>query len=64
MSSSDFRHIAVRMETGKAERLFRAAISAFCSLPRPSRREIAQLEDLALPLFDDTPNEALRFGAA
>lgn len=52
------------METGKAERLFRAAISAFCSLPRPSRREIAQLEDLALPLFDDTPNEALRFGAA
>lgn len=64
MSSSDFRHIAVRMETGKAERLFRAAISAFCSLPRPSRREIAQLEDLALPLFDDTPGEALRFGAA
>lgn len=52
------------METGKAERLFRAAISAFCSLPRPSRREIAQLEDLALPLFDDTPDEALRFGAA
>lgn len=54
----------MRTETRKAERLFRAAISAFCSLPRPSRREIAQLEDLALPLFDDVPNEALRFGAA
>lgn len=54
----------MRTETRKAERLFRAAISAFCSLPRPSRREIAQLEDLALPLFDDVPDEALRFGAA
>lgn len=54
----------MRTETRKAERLFRAAISAFCSLPRPSRREIAQLEDLALPLFDDVPDDALRFGAA
>ncbi|CAM5580306.1 hypothetical protein MAUB1S_09771 [Mycolicibacterium aubagnense] len=54
----------MRTETRKAERLFRAAISAFCSLPRPSRREIAQLEDLALPLFADVPDEALRFGAA
>lgn len=54
----------MRTETRKAERLFRAAISAFCSLPRPSRREVAQLEDLALPLFDDVPDEALRFGAA
>lgn len=54
----------MRTETRKAERLFRAAISAFCSLPRPSRREIAQLEDLALPLFDDVSDEALRFGAA
>ncbi|RWH46125.1 MAG: DUF2336 domain-containing protein [Mesorhizobium sp.] len=48
VSSSDFRHIAIRTEAGKAERLFRAAVSAFCSLTRPSRREIAQLEDLTL----------------
>ncbi|TIP36884.1 MAG: hypothetical protein E5X69_22055, partial [Mesorhizobium sp.] len=53
MSSSDFRQIAIRTEAGKAERLFRAAVSAFCSLTRPSRREIAQLEDLTLPLFDE-----------
>lgn len=64
MSSSDFRHIATRTEAGKAERLFRAAISAFCCLPRPSRREIAQLEDLALPLFDGVSPEGLRFAAA
>ena len=48
MSSSDFRQIAVRADHGKAERLFRAAVTAFCSLTRPSRREIAQLEDLTL----------------
>ncbi len=64
VSSSDFRHIAIRTESGKGERLFRAAVSAFCSLPRPSRREIAQLEDLALPLFDGVSTDSLRFVAA
>ena len=64
MSSSDFRQIALRGETGKGERLFRAAISAFCSLTRPSRREIAQIEDLTLPLFDKVSVESRRFVAA
>lgn len=64
MSSSDFRHIAIRTDAGKSERLFRAAVSAFCSLPRPTRNEIAQLEDLALPLFDGVSVESLRFVAA
>jgi uncharacterized protein (DUF2336 family) len=62
--SSDFRHIAIRNEAGKAERLFRAAVTAFCSLTRPSRREIAQLEDLTLPLFEGVSPESLRFVAA
>ncbi|WP_256749514.1 hypothetical protein [Mesorhizobium sp. Mes31] len=64
MSSSDFRQIAVRTESGKAERLFRAAVSAFCSLTRPSRREIGQLEDLTLPLFDNVSVESRRYVAA
>ncbi|MES0007961.1 hypothetical protein NKJ64_22800 [Mesorhizobium sp. M0062] len=64
MSASDFRQIAIRTESGKAERLFRAAVSAFCSLTRPSRREIAQLEDLTLPLFDSVPVESRRYVAA
>jgi uncharacterized protein (DUF2336 family) len=64
VSSSDFRQIAARTEKGKAERLFRAAVSAFCSLTRPSRRELAQLDDLTLPLFDDVSPEGLRFAAA
>lgn len=64
VSSSDFRQIAVRTESGKAERLFRAAVSAFCSLTRPSRREIGQLEDLTLPLFDEVSVESRRYVAA
>jgi uncharacterized protein (DUF2336 family) len=64
VSTSDFRHIAVRADPGKAERLFRAAVSAFCSLTRPSRREIAQLDDLTLPLFDSVSVESRRYVAA
>ena len=64
MSSTDFRQIAVRADHGKPERLFRAVVTAFCSLTRPSRREIAQLEDLTLPLYDSVSTEARRFVAA
>ncbi|MEP6564960.1 MAG: hypothetical protein ABJB10_07450, partial [Mesorhizobium sp.] len=64
MSASDFRQIAIRAESGKAERLFRAVVSAFCCLTRPSRREIAQLEDLTLPLFDNVSVESRRYVAA
>ena len=54
----------MRGDRGKSERLFRAAVTAFCSLTRPSRNEIAQLEDLALPLYDRVSVEARRFVAA
>lgn len=64
VSASDFRQIAAGAEPGKAERLFRAAVSAFCSLTRPSRREIAQLEDLTLPLFENVSVESRRYVAA
>lgn len=39
-------------------------VSAFCCLTRPSRREIAQLEDLTLPLFDNVSVESRRYVAA
>jgi uncharacterized protein (DUF2336 family) len=64
VSSSDFLQVATRAEAGKSERLFRASISAFCSLTRPSRREIGQLEDLTLPLFDQVSADGLRHAAA
>jgi len=64
VSYSDFRQIANGAEAGRADRLFRAAVSAFCALTRPSRREIAQLEDLTLPLFDAVSVDARRYVAA
>lgn len=64
MSASDFRDIVVKDDNGKAERLFRASVSAFCSLTRPSRREVSQLDDLTLPLFDQVSVEARRYVAA
>ncbi len=44
--------------------MFRAAISAFCALTRPSRREIAQLDDLTMPHFEQVSREGRRFAAA
>ncbi|MCT7373445.1 hypothetical protein [Chelativorans salis] len=64
MSTADFRHIAFGGGPRNCERLFRAAISAFCTLSHPTKRELAQLDDLALGLFDAVPAEARRFAAA
>lgn len=64
MSSVDFRHIAVKGKTRREERLFRAAVSAFCALTRPSRSETAQMEELTLQLFDMQTRDSKRFAAA
>lgn len=42
----------------------RAAVSAFCSLTRPTRREVQQLDDLAMPLYDQVSEETRRYMAA
>ncbi|MEX0345059.1 MAG: DUF2336 domain-containing protein [Rhizobiaceae bacterium] len=65
ISSVEFRQIeSRRAEPAPGENVFRAAISAFCSLTRPTRRELAQLDDLALPLVDGVSAEARRYAAA
>lgn len=64
MSNSDFRHIARKGSIDRAERLFRAAVTAYCSLSHPIRAETVQLEDLTLPLYDAVSVETLRFVAA
>ncbi len=64
MSTSEFTHIASRSDIHKADRLFRAAVSAFCALSHPSCDAIAQLEDLASPLYDHVTPEALRYASA
>lgn len=64
-SSADFRHIETRStEPANGEKIFRAAVSAFCALTRPSKREIAQLDDLAMPLVNNVSREGRRFAAA
>lgn len=64
MPSFDFRQIADRSLPARTDRLFRAAVSAYCALPRPSRRETQQLEDLVLPLFASVSAESRRYVAA
>jgi len=64
LSSSDFRQIARKGVADKAERLFRASISAYCCLSYPTRAEAQQLEDLALPLYSAVSPETLRYVAA
>jgi uncharacterized protein (DUF2336 family) len=64
VSSADFRHIAVKGKVHKSERLFRAAVSAFCALTRPARREILQFEELTLQLFGAQSKDSKRFAAA
>ena len=62
--SAEFRHVANRNGSGKSERLVRAAVSAFCSLTRPTRREINQLAQLVLPLLNRVPVDSRRFVSA
>lgn len=64
MSSAVFRQLASGGEAQRPERLFRAAVSAFASLTRPTRREVAQLDDLALPLYSLISTETRRYAAA
>jgi uncharacterized protein (DUF2336 family) len=55
-------------ETGdqlaKSDRLFRAAISSFCSLTAPGRLDATRLDQLALPLMPLVTNESRRYAAA
>jgi uncharacterized protein (DUF2336 family) len=57
-SSSSYR------AASKADRLLRAAVTAFCDNARPTRRDAAQLDDLAGPLLACASEETLRFAAA
>lgn len=63
-SGSDFRQIVRKDATDKADRLFRAATTAYCSLPRPMRADTHQLEDLTLSLYPRVSRETLRYVCA
>lgn len=49
---------------GRPDRLLQAAVTSFCSIPRPTRRETAQLDDLSGPLLNLVSDDTLRFVAA
>lgn len=61
---SGFASTSSYRAAGKADRLLRAAVTAFCANARPTRREAAQLDDLAVPLLGCASDETLRFVAA
>lgn len=63
MPSAVFQ-IAAENRLPKCDRLFRAAITGYCSLTRPTGRDAAQLDDLALPLLPLVTEESKRFAAA
>lgn len=64
MSQTSLLKLSSHRAAGKPERLLRAAVTAFCAIARPTRREIAQLDDLATPLLGCVSDDALRFTAA
>lgn len=64
MFRSGFPNTASYRSAGKADRLLRAAVTSFCSIARPTRRETAQIDDLAAPLIAGASGETLRFVAA
>lgn len=64
MFRSGFASTSSYRAAGKADRLLRAAVTSFCANARPTRREAAQLDDLAVPLLGSVCDETLRFVAA
>ena len=64
MFRSGFLNTSSYRAAKRADRLLRAAVVAFCSSARPTRREAAQLDDLAVPLLGSASDETLRFMAA
>lgn len=58
-----FEYLSTSEPAERLERLFCASVEAFSELPRPTRREISQLEDLAMPLLETLSDKCLRFVA-
>ena len=63
MRSADFFQHADDSQP-KCDRLFRAAITGYCSITRPGSRDAAQLDDLALPMLPLVSEDSKRFAAA
>jgi len=61
---SEFRALETNSSTDRIDAVLTGAVTAFCSLTRPLRQDVAQLEDLALPLLACASQRAKRHAAA
>jgi uncharacterized protein (DUF2336 family) len=51
-------------QVARSDRLFRAAVSGFCSMTSPTRLDASRLDQLALPLLPLVSDESRRYAAA
>jgi uncharacterized protein (DUF2336 family) len=61
---SEFRALETNSRSDRTDDVFAGAVSAFCSLTRPLRHDIVQLEELAMPLLERASSRAKRHAAA
>lgn len=64
MKHSEFRALETNSSTDRIDAVLTGAVAAFCSLTRPLRQDLAQLEDLAIPLLARASDRAKRHAAA
>lgn len=63
-TTANFRQIGKSSGRDKNDRLFTAAVSAYCSITRPTRNDAHQLEKLVLPLIKHASPESRRYACA
>lgn len=64
MKQTEFRALEMNSRTGRCDDLLSGAVTAFCSLTRPLRQDVVQLEELAMPLIARASARAKRHAAA
>jgi uncharacterized protein (DUF2336 family) len=62
--AKQFRSLENQDAATRKDDILRAAVSAFAALSRPSKRDLNQIEDLALPIIPLTSDATRRFVAA
>jgi uncharacterized protein (DUF2336 family) len=60
----EFRALETNSRSERSDDLLSGAVTAFCSLTRPLRQDVVQLEELAMPLLARASTRARRHAAA
>lgn len=64
MKHSEFRALETQSHSDRTDDLLTGAVIAFCSLTRPLRHDVVQLEELSMPLLVRASERARRHAAA